>query len=154
MRTFLSLLTLLAAAAPAQEKPAIAAFSFLSGCWAGEASGEHFEETWMKPAGGTLLGVSRTIAQGKTVFTEYMQIATNKDGVPVYIVQLRLAAKTTTFTLSKHTPGEVTFSHPEHDFPQRIIYKKTADGLFARIEGTENGVAKAQNFPMRAVACK
>lgn len=31
---------------------------------------------------------------------------------------------------------EVTFSNPEHDFPQRIIYLRQADGtLFARIEG-------------------
>ena len=31
-------------------------------------------EQWMTPAGGTLLGISRTVAKGRTVAHEFMQI--------------------------------------------------------------------------------
>lgn len=37
--------------------------------------------------------------------------------------------------------------HLEHDFPQRVIYRKVGrNAMFARIEGTVNGKAKRTDF--------
>jgi hypothetical protein len=59
--------------ATAQSQP-IDELTWLAGCWSmtrGEAS---VEEHWMKPAGGTMLGMSRTVRGGKTSEYEFLQI--------------------------------------------------------------------------------
>lgn len=58
------------------------------------------------------------------------------------------------FKLVKHGEGEALFENPEHDFPQRIIYRLEKDGsLFARIEGTINGKERGVDFPMKRARC-
>jgi hypothetical protein len=45
------------------------------------------------------------------------------------------------------TPGEVVFENAGHDFPQRIIYRRNADGtMTARIEGSTNGRQRGVDF--------
>lgn len=56
------------------EPPSIANLSWLSGCWAREQGEPGSGEMWTAPAGGTMLGISRTIRAGKTVEHEFMQI--------------------------------------------------------------------------------
>lgn len=126
----------------------------MSGCWAGANGDERFEEIWMKPDSGSVLGVSRTIKNGKTVFTEYVQVRA-EGGEIVMHVQLRLAGKTTPFKLVHADGKEAVFANPDHDFPQRIIYKMVgADGLFARVEGPRNGRVAATNYPMKRTSCR
>jgi len=49
---------------------------------------------------------------------------------------------------------EVIFENPDHDFPQRIIYRLLSDeDLLGRIEGTINGKARAVDFPMKRTEC-
>src|SRR5688572_12792178 len=86
--------------------------SFLSGCWAGGGT----EEVWLKPQGGTMLGMSRTVKGGKTVFTEFLQISAGSDGVLVLNAQLKLADKSTQFRLADLKDGAATFSNPAHDY--------------------------------------
>jgi hypothetical protein len=124
--------------------------SFLSGCWAGGGT----EEVWLKPEGGSMLGMSRTVKGGKTVFTEFMHISAVSDGSIVFNVQLKLAAKSTQFVLSEAKPDTVTFSNPQHDYPQRIIYRRNPDGsLFARVEGSVNGKQQHENVKYLPAAC-
>ena len=60
---------------PAVKDPdSVEALGWLAGCWAGGSSGRAYEEHWMKPAGGVMLGMSRTIAGGKAVGHEFLQI--------------------------------------------------------------------------------
>ena len=48
----------------------------------------------------------------------------------------------------------VVFENPQHDFPQRIIYRLEKDGsLLARIEGVNQGREKGINFPMKRAKC-
>ncbi len=83
MRRILVAVTALTVAASvsasAQESP-LEQLAWLSGCWAaasGEAgSGEH----WLPLAGGTLLGIARTVRHGKTVEHEFLQIRVNAEG--------------------------------------------------------------------------
>jgi hypothetical protein len=107
----------------------------------------------MKPAGQSMIGMSRTVAGGKTVFTEHLQIR-EANGQIAYIVALGMGAKPTVFKLIKSSDNEVVFENPEHDFPQRIIYRReSTDALFARIEGQEKGVNKAMDFSYKRSRC-
>jgi hypothetical protein len=46
--------------------------------------------------------------------------------------------------------AEIVFEDPAHDFPQRVIYRKNADGsVTARTEGTMNGQLRGVDFPFK-----
>lgn len=131
----------------------IAKLEFLAGCWAGANGPEQFEEMWMKPRAGATFGVARTIVNGKTVFFETHVIA-EREGKLVLNVRLKTGPSTTPFTLIKATGEEAVFENPQHDFPQRIIYRKMAGGLLGRIEGKEKGAEKATDYPMKPADCR
>jgi hypothetical protein len=61
---------------------------------------------------------------------------------------------TASFNLLELKDNEVTFENMEHDFPQRILYRRTGDQLLGRIEGTVNGEVAAMDFPMTKVDCE
>jgi hypothetical protein len=51
--------------------------------------------------------------------------------------------------------NEVVFENPEHDFPQRIIYRLIANGkLLGRIEGVVDGTERSADFPMTRSDCE
>jgi hypothetical protein len=133
--------------------PDVSALSWIRGCWEMRtASGASIEEQWTKPAGGTMLGMGRTIRGGKTVFTEFLRIS-EENGKLTYTARIGTKG-ITPFPLLKMTESEVVFENPTHDFPQRIIYRKQEDGLFARIEGTDKGKERHQDFPYKRVPCE
>ena len=137
----------------AGQKSGIDRLDWISGCWVLDDGKERTEETWMKPAGQSMIGMSRTVAGGKTVFTEHLQIR-EANGQIAYIVALGMGAKPTVFKLVKTSDSEAVFENPEHDFPQRIIYRReSAEALFARIEGQEKGVNKAMDFRYKRSKC-
>ena len=126
--------------------------AFISGCWKLEANGRTIEEHWLAPSGGSLMGVSRTVAGGKTVEYEFLQIRDMPDGL-TYIAKPSGQAEAS-FKLLSNTADEVVFENPAHDFPQRIRYRKVgADTLQARIEGTMNGKSRGMDFPFTRAAC-
>jgi hypothetical protein len=138
------------------QTPAVTAkttdLAFMTGCWRLEQNGREIDEHWLAPAGGMLVGVSRTVAGGKTTEFEFMQIRDVSDG-------LTYTAKPSgqpeaSFKAASVTPEEVVFENPAHDFPQRIRYRRSgADGLHARIEGTMNGKTRGFDFPYTRAAC-
>ena len=143
------------AVVPLTASPAsITDLAWLSGCWAAadqdKGSGEH----WMPPAGGTMLGVSRTISDGETVAFEFIRIVATGDGGLVFIASPS-GQNSTGFALVSVNDHEVIFENPEHDFPQRIIYRLVSDeDLMGRIEGTINGKARAIDFPLKKAVCE
>jgi hypothetical protein len=54
-----------------------------------------------------------------------------------FLAQPRGAEGATAFRLVRSAPGEAVFENPAHDFPQRIIYRRTGDRLTGRIEGAD-----------------
>jgi len=48
---------------------------------------------------------------------------------------------------------EVVFENLQHDFPQRVGYKRDGDALLAWIEGPRNGQTRRIEFPYRKVGC-
>jgi hypothetical protein len=125
--------------------------AWLGGCWA-SANGEPGSgEQWMPLAGGTLLGMSRTVKNGRTVEFEFMQIRIDQ-GAIVYIA-MPSGQRTATFTAIRLTDSEVVFENKAHDFPQRVIYRIDGDQLLARIEGERAGVLRSIPFTMNRSAC-
>lgn len=155
IRAMLGVLSMAAGANTAvAETGALERLSWLAGCWAREDKAEPGTvEQWMAPAGGSMLGMARTVRGGRTIEHEFVDIRAGADG------RLRYTAAPSgqpraSFALLSQTDGEVVFENAAHDFPQRIVYRRHADGrLLARIEGVMKGQARAVDFPMRRVAC-
>ena len=120
---------------------------WLAGCWSMTRGDTMVEEHWMKPGGGTMLGMSRTIRGGKTSEYEFLQIR-DVNGTLGYVAQPSGQAEAA-FTLRTVSGSEAIFENPEHDFPQRIIYRRTADGLSARVEGARNGQLRGIDYPYK-----
>ena len=141
-------------AATAQSQDPIGAVAWMTGCWAAEGKETGTGEAWLVPAGGSMLGVGRTIKAGKTVDFEFMQIRVGPDGKLVFIAQPSGKGETT-FVASAVGPEDIVFENPSHDFPQRVSYRKTGpETMVARIEGIRAGVARGINFPMRRSTCE
>ncbi len=127
-------LLLIGVVALPQEKVTVDKLDWLAGSWEGVLEGGTFEEHWMKPSGGTMIGMGRHVVKEKTVFVEFMKLAQTEKGVELAITVGGQAE--VVFPLVKLDGKEATFENPKHDFPTKIIYRLEKDGsLFARIEG-------------------
>ena len=132
----------------------ISDLAWLSGCWAASDQEAGSGEQWMPPAGGTMLGVNRTVRDSKTVAFEFMRIVEQVDGGLEFIASPS-GQDTTSFLMISVSDREVIFENPDHDFPQRIIYRLLSDeDLLGHIEGTINGEERAIDFPMKRTECR
>lgn len=135
----------------AQTKPAVADLFWLSGCWQGRQGTAVVEEMWSKPGGTTMLGLSRTVRNNRTVSFEFMQFR-EQDGTLAFLPQPQ-GGPQVRFPIKESTATRFTFENPTHDFPQRITYERKNALLVASIEGTQNGKFSRQEFVMRKVRC-
>ena len=135
----------------AAKEVGLAALSWLSGAWVSENGNRRTEEHWTQPAGGTMFGVARTIKGERTVFFEYLRIEQTDTGI-VYYASPKGRCPATTFTMTKISDRAVVFANPEHDYPQRIIYRRNDNGsLTARIEGTQNGRPRSAEWEWKRI---
>jgi len=124
----------------------ISDLAWIAGDWQTPAGGRRqVDEHWTAPAGGVMMGMSRTVAGDKMIEFEYLRIVERADGV-FYIAHPNARTPGTEFKLTKLTTDLATFENPQHDFPKRIHYKKNADGsLTASIDGGEG--TRGPSFP-------
>lgn len=122
----------------------IAELNWMAGDWRTAPGRAQIEEHWTQPAAGSMLGMSRTVAGGKTVEFEYLRL--EQRGADIYYVaHPKARCPGTDFKLTRLSTNEAVFENPKHDFPKRIIYRKTAEGsLVASIDAGEG--TKAQSF--------
>jgi hypothetical protein len=145
------MLALLVAAAvsTAPQASEIDRLAWMSGCWIQERANGQVEEHWMAPRGGIMLGMSRTLREGKLRGFEHMRIAPGPEGRLAYVAKPSGQAETA-FPLREITTDSVVFEEPAHDFPQRILYRRAdANTLVARIEGQINGQSRAVDYPYK-----
>jgi hypothetical protein len=130
------------------QTPTIADLSWIAGDWqTGPGGRTQIEEHWTSVAGGSIMGMSRTVAGEKTVEFEYLRIEQRADGV-YYVAHPKARCPGTDFKLTKVSTTEAVFENPQHDFPKRIIYRKIDDdSLTATIDGGEG--TKAMSFAFR-----
>jgi hypothetical protein len=107
---------------------------WLAGSWILTKGDRTIEEQWMRPAGGMMIGMSRTLNSGKANGFEFLRIEQRGDDL-FYIAQPQ-GRPATEFKLVKSSANEVVFENLQHDFPQQITYKHNDDGsLTASISG-------------------
>ena len=149
---FSAVAVFLAVLSPAGAQTAtIDQLAWMAGCWRQDAAGRVVDEYWMAPAGGLMLGTGRTIAKGKVVDFEFMQI--REDAGRLVFTAKPSGQLEASFPAIRTGAREVVFENPAHDFPQRVIYRLDGDTLTGRIEGMQNGKARSVDFPLRRVAC-
>jgi hypothetical protein len=127
----------------------------MAGCWERRDAPKKLlvTEQWMKPAGGAMLGMGRTVRDGKATDWEFMRIEQRGDTL-VFIAMPRGNKTETEFTLTGTVkPGEVVFENPAHDFPQVVSYRFDARTLTGRIEGKLKDKPTAIDFPFVRTAC-
>jgi hypothetical protein len=145
-----SLLALLATATSAA--PTTGQLHWLAGCWAAVGGEPGSGEQWMAPAGGSMLGSSRTLRRGAVREFEFLHIRDTPQG-PV-LIALPSGQKEAQFAAERVDARAVVFHNPAHDFPQRVIYESPdPDTLDARIEGQRSGQLRVIRFPMKRVPC-
>jgi hypothetical protein len=141
-----------AAHVPAAAAATLQALQWLAGCWQSELDEPGSGEQWMTAAGGTMLGMARTLKGGRTVQFEFMQLRESALGL-VFIAHPSGQAGTR-FVAVDAGEAAAVFERSGPDFPQRVIYRLLPDGgLVARIEGQRNGEPRGVDFPMRRTAC-
>ena len=148
------MLSLAAPGVPAAGPPGgeLEKIAWLAGCWTSDAGGRQVDEQWMKPLGGTMMGMSRTVVDGKTIESEVLLIrATGSD---VSYVARPSGQPEASFKLVTGTAGEARFENPEHDFPQRIVYWRDGEKLCARTEGTIKGKAESEEWCYERMASR
>lgn len=120
----------------------IGQMAWLAGVWHGDAGGST-EEQWTPPAGGAMLGTSRTIARERMVAFEFLRLV-ERDGGLVYIAQPG-GRPATEFVLTAISPTEAVFENPAHDYPKIIRYAREGDDtLVATI--SDAGGLRPQEF--------
>ena len=131
-----------------QAAPAIDQAAFLAGCWKQDRPNGVVEEQWLAPGGGMMLGMSRTVRDGKARTYEFTRIQETEGRLTFFAMPSGQPAAA--FPLKRAAPGELVFENPGHDFPLRVIYKSLGqDGLLGRIEGEIGGQARFVDFPYK-----
>jgi hypothetical protein len=125
---------------------------WLAGCWELRGGARVTTEMWMAPAGGLMLGASRTVVRDTTREFESLRLSM-RDGKLTYTA-IPSRQTETSFPAILVSDTALVFENLAHDFPQRIIYRRVgADTVVARIEGPRGGQTRGVDFPMRRVSC-
>ncbi len=117
---------------------------WLSGCWSMKLPDGLLEEHWLPPSGGAMLGLSRTVRGGKMKEYEFLALRV-VDGRLAYVA-IPSRQRETVFALTRFRSSAAIFENPEHDFPQRIIYRKTETGITAVVEGKVKGELRSSEY--------
>ncbi len=145
--------------APAAPSPAAVAaaaevgkLGWIAGCWELRTPTRVTQEMWSAPAGGLMVGTSRTVVRDVAREFEFLRIEV-RDGKPTYVAQPN-GGTATPFAATFTSDTAVTFENPKHDFPQAIKYRRVGtDSLVARIEGPQGGQVRGIDFRMKRVGC-
>jgi hypothetical protein len=129
----------------------IADLGWMAGDWQTDPKGRAVsEEHWTRPAGGSMIGVSRTLVGDRTASFEFLRIEVRGESI-FYVASPQGRCPATDFKLTRLSGQEAVFENPEHDFPRRIIYRKNLEGgLSAIVDGGEG--AKSEKFDFKAMA--
>ena len=121
----------------------------LAGCWERIVPNGRTVEQWLPAEGGMLMGMSRTVRDGKVREYEFLRIDRDSAGKLRYVAQPSGQAEAT-FVLKSLSEDTVVFENPQHDFPQRVLYRFVdRDTLVGRIEGSVDGQARSADFPYK-----
>jgi len=126
---------------------------WLQGCWRSVRGETTIEEQWMVPRGATMLGMGRTVRGGKTV--EYEMVLIKEHNGRLAYEAHPSGQASATFLSTTLSETSVVFENAEHDFPQRVGYRREgADSLQAWVEGQMNGKPRRIDFSYQRTRCE
>jgi uncharacterized protein DUF6265 len=128
----------------------ISELGWMSGGWQTDPAGRAVsEEHWTPPAGGSMIGMSRTLVGDRTVSFEFLRLEERGDSI-YYMASPKGRCPATDFKLTRLSGQEAVFENPQHDFPKRIIYRKNSEGgLTAIVDGGEG--TKSEKFDFKPI---
>ena len=125
--------------------------SWFLGSWGNTLPDGALTEHWKKANDSLYLGESYFVTtKGDTVFAETVEL-TETAGKMAYTVTVpdQNDAKPVRFEMTSITDKQVVFENPAHDYPNKIVYNKTAeDSLAAEISGLKKGKPASEQFRM------
>ncbi len=125
--------------------------AWLAGHWCMATATGLVEEFWLPESGGLLLGISRTVKDGKATGFEFLRIETS--GETLRFIAQPGGVPPTVFTSTRVAENRFEVQNPEHDFPQKIVYRREGEALLATISGPgADGQEQGINFTFQA--CK
>lgn len=126
------------------ERGPLDSLTWLVGSWSGQYDDTLIEEHWSPPRAGMMLGTNRTIAFGRVVHYEFLQIEATDDGI--FYRAWPKTQKPASFRLIDASKSRAVFANPEHDFPTRITYWREGDILNAQVEGESPGKTRSETW--------
>jgi len=138
----------------AVQTPPLSAIAFMSGCWSGaSANGATIEEQYSEAADNMVIGMTRYVRGSRVVDFEFTTIERTDSS---FVMTPRpKGVKSDAFPLKEVADGRAVWENLKHDFPQRIIYRRGADGtLVARIEGNTPSGERHMEWTMRRCATR
>jgi hypothetical protein len=120
--------------------------AWLAGEWQIASPTRCVEEQWTAPSSNMLVGMSRTVTDGRTTSFEFMRIEARADGI--YYVAQPGGRPPVDFKLASDSATDLVFVNPGHaDRLKRVLYRRDeGDRLTARIEGENGGSAFAEDY--------
>lgn len=106
---------------------------WLVGCWQ-SASGE-IREVWSVAEDGYYFGYSVVLSDSRVVFFEQMRI--DPAETPIFNAY-PMGQGPSAFPGIEMSQAHITFANPDHDYPQKITYKRDRDRLRAVISKMDN----------------
>jgi len=121
----------------------------LAGDWRLTSATACVEEYRTASPANMLVGMSRTVAGGRTTAFEFMRIEARADGI--YYAAQPGGRPPVDCELAAESAAELIFVNPGHaDRLKKVIDRREADGrLTARIEGENGGNACSEDYPYR-----
>jgi hypothetical protein len=142
----LALLALVMAAESVRARQSsVTDLAWMAGSWAGSDGRVDHEEHWTAPRGAAMVGMHRTIRDGRMVEFEFLRIE-EQQGTLVYLSMPSGRSPATPFALKTLEGERAVFETAAHDYPQRVIYWREANDLRARIEGTVDGKSRSTEW--------
>ena len=132
---------------PTPAKATIGDLHWLVGNWAGTRGTNNaifFEERWTPAKGGSMFATSRTVNGERLTAFEFLRIVEREGGL-VYIAQPN-GAPPTEFILTEVSANRAVFDNPRHDYPRRIVYESTDNGISASIGYIKGGTPRKFEF--------
>jgi hypothetical protein len=143
----------LAACTSKTEEDPLHRFEKLSGLWQTHNSEADIYEEWTKASDSVMYGKSYVLNETDTIINERIEL--KKIGNEFFYIPTVTGQNNNQpvqFKLINNTDSLLVFDNPDHDFPQRIMYRFYGkDSIVARVQGIVKGELQFEEFYFRRV---
>nr|WP_295930112.1 DUF6265 family protein [uncultured Dyadobacter sp.] len=125
----------------------------IEGTWLHKRTNGDIYEQWSRKNATEFVGTSYKLTGRDTMPLEKVSLyLKGKEIVYAPVAAGQNNEKQVLFRLKSIDGSRFVFENPQHDFPQRIVYDfRSADSLYAHIEGNVNRKSKRINYPYRRI---